>query len=327
MKANFLISTVVFFSQLFTPPASAQICSARKSAKVGHVQSKELKEASGLAFSRLHPGRLYHINDSGSSPSFFISKTNGTQVQLVTVTGPAFKDTEDMAVGPCPVDRSCLVIGDIGDNDKKRTHIQFHYFKESKLLFAARGSVSPDMTLEVKYPDEAHNAEAFFLDPKGNLFLITKEIIKTEGKSAGPAFVFYIRAENVLRYFQAKQRNQNHILLQFEFLKKIDIPKILANQIALGQLVTGADQSSDGTSISLMTYTGVLEISTQAFMLKDWKSWKKGTDYTFWPILAGLQQEALAYQPGSKHLLLSSENKSGLAPLVGLVCQPPVHGR
>src|SRR5688500_13119155 len=84
----------------------------------GKLDHKLIAESSGLAASRRFKERLYHINDSGDGAAFYITDSRGRDPKRIAVTGGfAPMDAEDLALGPCGDDeKSCLFIGDIGDN-------------------------------------------------------------------------------------------------------------------------------------------------------------------------------------------------------------------
>jgi hypothetical protein len=70
--------------------------------KVGEIQGPLVEEASGVEYSEKYGPRLYHINDSGDGPFFYVSQLDGSKVQKIKVKGiKAFKDLEDIALGKC----------------------------------------------------------------------------------------------------------------------------------------------------------------------------------------------------------------------------------
>ncbi|MFO0956282.1 MAG: hypothetical protein U0800_02315 [Isosphaeraceae bacterium] len=71
-----------------------------------------IREASGIAASRRHPGIFWVHNDSGNPPEIFAIRRDGTLVRKYRVGVPNI-DWEDIAVD----DRGHLYIGDIGNND------------------------------------------------------------------------------------------------------------------------------------------------------------------------------------------------------------------
>jgi hypothetical protein len=127
-----------------------------------------LNEASGVAFSRRHPGVLWVHNDSGE-PVVFALDTLGNLLARVTVAAPN-RDWEDIAVGPCG-ERDCLFIAAIGDNPQNRTDRLVYRLPEPAL--GAR-RVTPTDTFRYRLPTGPQDAEAFFVLPDERMFLISK---------------------------------------------------------------------------------------------------------------------------------------------------------
>jgi hypothetical protein len=161
---------LIYFISL---PAQAQGCRQwGEAAQIGDLKA-QLEEASGIAASRQFPGRLYHINDSGSAGAFYITGMDGAIQRAVRVAGFKPVDTEGLALGPCRGGRgSCLYIGDIGDNNRKRGSIEIVVLEEVR-DFAP--TVTPRSRLKLRYPDGPHDAESIAVDPKGTIFILTKE--------------------------------------------------------------------------------------------------------------------------------------------------------
>jgi hypothetical protein len=126
-------------------------------------------EASGLAASRKHPGRLWTLNDSGQ-PQLTSVDAKGAVTGTVRLTGASLDDWEALAVGPCPAG-SCLFVGDIGDNDAKRRRITIYRLPEPD---AASGTAPVSDVFHATYPDGAHDAEALLVAGDGTLYIVTK---------------------------------------------------------------------------------------------------------------------------------------------------------
>jgi hypothetical protein len=170
------IYRAVSFCLVFLLPlcADAQICKDWKEAvRIGELQV-QLKEASGMAVSRQFPGRVYHINDSGDTGKFYITNLSGKDTQSVTVTDFAPRDTEALSLGPCPGNpataRSCLYLGDIGDNDRNRKFIEIVVVDEVEKFSQ---SVKARSRIQLRYPDGPHDAESMAVHPDGTIFLLT----------------------------------------------------------------------------------------------------------------------------------------------------------
>ncbi len=139
---------------------------------LGVVGAAQLVEISGLAASRAHPGRLYAHNDSGDEARFFALSEAGQPLGELRLTGVKAIDWEDMAVGPCP-SRSCVYLGDIGDNRRVRERYVVHRVPEPE---RAESQAVPFESLAFVYPhQERHNAEALLVHPTtGDIYVVTK---------------------------------------------------------------------------------------------------------------------------------------------------------
>tara|TARA_B110001454_G_C12723310_1_gene436534 strand:+ start:14249 stop:15208 length:960 start_codon:yes stop_codon:yes gene_type:complete len=317
------MKNIILTSVLVVGLANAHVCLQRDQQTSAQVHEPQLTESSGLTYSKRYADRLYHINDSGSSPEFFITDSSGHNSRRIPISLVFFIDTEDIAVGPCLGEKSCLVIGDVGDNWRFRPSIQFYFFKESRLSdhylddLAAQGlDLSPDLVLSVSYPDHAHNAEGFFLDEKGNLNILTKE------KNGTTAQIFSLAAGQIILPSNGKDLpSKPHP--KFKRVTKIDLKKLMPpSLIPFNSEITGAAYNEKSQSIAVLTYDGFFEFTAQSLLTPSKTSFKSGLDYVFTPVRAGNQQEGIAYVPNSSDLVISSETGKGqgLTPLLRLNC-------
>lgn len=138
---------------------------------VGELGDPELTETSGLVQSRLEADRFWAHNDSGDTARLFALKESGAPLGIVTLDIEEAVDWEDMAIGTLggePV----LVIGDIGDNRKKREDITVHWLPEPAETTGVDLAVN---SATLTYPDGARDSEAMFVDPvSGDLILVAK---------------------------------------------------------------------------------------------------------------------------------------------------------
>ncbi len=126
-----------------------------------------LAEASGLAISKKVPGRLWAHNDSGK-PILTALDERGSVTTQVAVTGASVQDWEAVAVGPCAAGL-CLYIGDIGDNEGKRSRVTIYRAIEPE---ASSRTVAAE-AIHATYPDGGHDAEALLI-ANGRLYIVTK---------------------------------------------------------------------------------------------------------------------------------------------------------
>lgn len=131
----------------------------------------ELDESSGVAASRTRPGVLWTHNDSGGEPVVYAVGYDGALRGAVRVGGARNRDWEDIALGPCPAGE-CLYIADIGDNSAKRDEVTVYRIPEPDP--GSDASAAPAEQLRFRYPGGARDAEAVFVLPTGDLYVIAK---------------------------------------------------------------------------------------------------------------------------------------------------------
>lgn len=173
---------LVSFMLLLSLPAAAQVSSERSGIHfdgpfgVGELGKGLVDEASGLAAGRLNTKLLWTHNDSGDGPMVYALSQQGAVKCSVSVTNAKHVDWEDIAIGPGPKSGvPYLYVGDIGDNNAKRSNIVVYRFAEPRVDGSEkRQDVAAD-ALTFTYPDGARDAEALIIDPlTQDLYIVTK---------------------------------------------------------------------------------------------------------------------------------------------------------
>lgn len=289
-------------------PAQAGVCKAWSAPVLAaSIASKPIDEASGLEASRAYPGRLYHNNDSGDDLRFFITDMAGGNLQVVNLKGPKPADIEEMSLGPCGA-KTCLYLGDTGDNAGARTEVAFTILPEKKTF---SDTETPLRVVRARYPDGPHNVEAFAVHPNGDLFAVTKPIDKQVTKP-GPASVYRLSA-NQLRQTEGVQ--------VFTKVGELNLPQLLSDLPFYGWIPTGLDISRDGKRAVLLTYMAVVELG---FDLAGGLPAKliPGDNVSVFRAPPLAQQEAIALLPDDSGFLYDSEaaRKAETFPLNKVTC-------
>lgn len=151
----------------------------------GVLENDNIKEASGIAASRVNPGVLWVHNDSGDKNRIFAMNEKGKNLGEYYLENCEARDWEDIAIGPGPVDdKSYIYVGDIGDNDAKHKIKSVYRFIEPELLAdepPKNHLVQNIDILRFKYPDEKRDAEALMVDPlTKDFFVISKRDLKVK---------------------------------------------------------------------------------------------------------------------------------------------------
>jgi len=291
-KALFL--TVMMFSNSIL----AQVCQKWSLPdKAGELNTKVINEASGIALSRIDLDRLYHNNDSGDGAHFYMTDLSGKHTKKITFDTEAPIDIEDLSVGPCGED-SCLYLADIGDNQEERGEVQIWVVKEEKKFSATVKSKK----IRLRYPDWAHNAEAFAVHPQsGDLYILTKEFDESE-RRAKPAKIFRLRSDHL-------SQSQNFESLVLEAVGELDLPWLHFDFGLFGQIVTSMDISPDGKKALLLTYENAIEIRFDRLESPgNTKDLKSGADFQTirWSRNTS-QQEAITYSSDGRSFFYDTE--------------------
>ncbi|MFD3543278.1 WD40 repeat domain-containing protein [Streptomyces sp. NPDC058662] len=147
------------------------------------IADPRIKESSGLAASRVHPGVYWTHNDSDDGPYVYaVDAATGRTVARVTLTGIGTpRDVEAISLGP----DGQLYVGDIGDNkDGTWDHVWIYRFPEPKQL----GDATVKGTqFTVRYADGPRNAEALMVHPVTGRVYIASKHESRGGLYEGPA--------------------------------------------------------------------------------------------------------------------------------------------
>jgi len=206
-------------------------------------------EASGLARSVRNPGVIYVLDDGpGTTGVLAIDVSDpsaaGTATS-VTVDGLDGRDTEGLAVGRCGrrSARTCLYIGDIGNNQHAWPSVEVWRVREPDLATAPARLTVAGRAATYTYPDAPVDAEALLVDD-GLPYLVTKPRTRPDGAGAPPPRLLGAR-----RFADGRLRD----------LGAIELPEPGGGGLAaaiVGNVVTGGELT--GGHVVLRTYDHVL---------------------------------------------------------------------
>ncbi|MFD6111611.1 WD40 repeat domain-containing protein [Streptomyces yangpuensis] len=147
------------------------------------ISDPRIKESSGLAASRIHPGVYWTHNDSEDGPYVYaVDSATGNTVARVTLTGIGRpRDVEAVSLGP----DGQLYVGDIGDNRGGTwDHVWIYRFQEPKQL----GDVTVKATqFTVRYEEGPRDAESLMVHPVTGRVYIASKHESRGGLYEGPA--------------------------------------------------------------------------------------------------------------------------------------------
>lgn len=144
------------------------------------IDSFPLDEVSGMVASRKYPGYAWVHEDSGHDPELILIRLADAKLLCrYKDAGIQNVDWEDIAAYQDKSGKNFLVIGDIGDNQQKRTNLTLYYLEEPAYHDSMEGSQRDiefnEQARHFVYPSGAFDAEALFIDPdRGDAYIITK---------------------------------------------------------------------------------------------------------------------------------------------------------
>jgi hypothetical protein len=142
--------------------------------RTGAFLDRRLTESSGVVVSRRYPGLLWTMNDSDGEAALFLTDTTGAARGMFTVPRSVNVDWEALGFGPCGA-RTCLFIGDTGDNEERRPSVTIYRLPEPDVSGSSGASIAAKAeAVELVYPDRPHDVEAMYVEPDGAVMLITK---------------------------------------------------------------------------------------------------------------------------------------------------------
>lgn len=193
------------------------------------VQDRALSEMSGLVASHRQPGVLWSINDSGSFARLYRIGVQGQALGRVKVSGAWLHDTEALARWRQP-ERDWLLIGDVGDNRRRRDDVVVHAVAEPN---SDEDRTHIAWSLRFRYPDGPRDAEGIAVDQaRGDLLVLSKR--------DQPARLYRI---------PLSAHDQGEAIVA-EYLGS-------PRPGAIEGAVTGLDLSEDGHRLAVLTYRGL----------------------------------------------------------------------
>jgi hypothetical protein len=155
------------------PAASAPlVCTV---AEAGLRLPEAVRETSGLARGRADTTVFWTHNDSGGGTDIYGLNAGGGLARTIRVAGISSTDWEDIEAGPCD-EGTCLYISDTGDNSGTRKTIDVYRVAEPAT--SAKGAVNATR-ISLVYPEGPEDAEALFVLPSKDIFVVTKGRHKT----------------------------------------------------------------------------------------------------------------------------------------------------
>jgi len=194
------------------------------------------KEISGIVRSRRDSTVFWTHNDSGDEPRIYPVRTDGSVVASErypetpgTLVGGAINcDWEDIALDAS----GQIIIADFGNNSNSRRDLALYFVEEPEVT---EGRTSVTSKVLIRYPDQAT-----FPAPRGD-FNFDAEALFTVGDDV---FVLTKHRSDTFTKLYRLDGRESGVLNPLTYLESFDI----------GGKVTGADASTDGLKLVILTY-------------------------------------------------------------------------
>ncbi len=256
-----------------------------------------LREESGIAVSRPHPNRLFHINDSGDGPNFYLTTFDGRNTTKVQINNFAPVDVEDLAYGVVN-NKSYLFIGDIGDNSAARRSLELVVVEEQTTF---PSTVNASYRVLMSYPDGAKDAEGMALHPNGDIYILSKQ-----------------KPVRLYRLSSNQWQSQPSQVQVMQYIGELD----LATLAGATASPTALDISSDGTTLLVITYSEAIEFEIKMKNgIVDLTQYRRGdTGISSFKLHNLPQLESGAYLPDSRSFIYTSESHGSSVPILQVDC-------
>jgi len=172
-----LADATLLWSQNGPSEPSGQPLSYGTVQTIGHIESEQLVECSGMDCSITDADLLWAVNDGGNGPFLFALGRDGRDRGRVKVVGATNRDWEGLATFIWH-GRSMLLIADFGDNRLMHPIHTLVVLEEPRLSAASQDRpmlAQVAWKIDFRYPDGPHDAEGVAVDQDaGEVLVLTK---------------------------------------------------------------------------------------------------------------------------------------------------------
>ena len=296
------------------PQLSAEESGISSLLKVETSLHRRLVENSVAVTSVSQPGIVFGLNDSGNGPYVFAFDSTGVGRGIWEVVAAQNRDWEAASLGPCSPaseSRSCLYVGDVGDNDARKDRLTVYRFPEPRVphagdsLAASPLPIGDAARLDFVYSDQPHDVEAMYVSSDGSIFLITKRRLLDGQHRPRPALLFRLPA--------AAWDSSGVVTAVL-----VDSLPLVPGE-AQGRQVSDAALSPDGRLLAVRTYADVFIFAVDSASGRP----RRDIDPGFC-VIAGLREnqgEGIGWWWDQRRLVLTSEGRN--APMYVITCPLP----
>lgn len=284
--------TPLFFGLIVSLSAAASAAEFLLAKERPQIQSRAIREASGLAVSPQDGRFLWAINDSGSNADLHLLNTDGKERGQLRITSAKNIDWEDLASFTLD-GKSWLLIADTGDNNAVRKSVTLHIIAEPKLPADGKnlaGDATASWRIDFTYEGGPRDCESVAVDT-------VREKIILVSKRTKPPEVYELP-------LRASKKSGPVVATR---IGKLLTDSPAGNLIPFANQPVAMDISADHSLAAILTYYGVFLFPRQPS-----ESWSEAFTKTPKPLpphsLA--QAESVAISKDGKTIFVISEGKN-----------------
>jgi len=273
--------------------------------KRGHFIDPRINESSGVVVAAKSDAEadqaIWTINDSGGKPAIYRVGLEGQTEAILTLTGTKNRDWESMCsyqVGLGPKDKvRFLVVGDVGDNLRKRKSVWLHTVAEPEVELQTDDKGKPIVqqlsdepeSYKFTYDDGPHNVEAMGYNSEDATYWFVEKMYANDKRETEPGI--YVLPDPARAGDPLATEKTKHVAKRI-----VDFP--IRN-------VTGMAFSADNKKLVIRAYFGYY-----LFEKPDGKTWQevmRETKPVSKPLPWQSQGEAICFSSDGQSLLVTSE--------------------
>ncbi len=278
---------------------------------IASVQEKSLNEISGIEVmsAASDDGLALVVHNDDGEPLLWLLDQQGEVLRKIRVKDAKNRDWEDIT-RITTGERTLLAIGDIGDNLGIRSSIRIYFIEWPPPPGSA--TVGLAHKLKLTYPDGARDCEALAFDPSSKRLMLMTKRDKPPRLYSVALDAALVAPELELEYLGTMSPLRSPT--------REDMLRLGKDGSWISQ-PTGLDISDDGNMAAVITYR-----SLYLFSREPGRSWEEVFQTRPREFLgpASNGEEAIAFEPDGKALIISSEDQP--APLYRVELPPPLPG-
>jgi len=260
---------------------------------VGHIQDKDVDEASGIVASRCTQDVYWTHNDSGDEAFIYAFNLKGEKLGTWRVPGAKNEDWEDIATFKDKSGKCFLLLADIGDNKHDRKGMVVYKVPEPVIGPGDKDATRKDMIfteheqpISIKIPDFKDDAETLMVHPEtGDMYILAKS---------------YKRSSAIYKLAAPYQTDGPENTMQL--IGPFSVPSVPDG------VITGGDISPDGKRVIVCDYFSGYELVLPSDAKNFDDIWKvKPLVVDLGPRKTG---EAVAYSADGKFIVATTEGKT-----------------